>query len=157
MLADREVLDALGDLYRDLILDHCTRPRNFREMPDASRYADGHNRLCGDQLRLFVKIENGVLKELAFRGKGCCISKASASIMTQALRGKTVEDARRLFEEFHGIITGPPDEEPDVSAMGKMAAFGGVRRFPVRVKCATLAWHTLQAALKDDHTPVSTE
>jgi nitrogen fixation protein NifU and related proteins len=150
--------DELDDLYREVILDHTKRPRNFRAMPDANRSADGHNRLCGDKLRLFVKVEDGVIKDVAFQGSGCSISTASASIMSEMLKGKPLDEAQHLFEEFHKVVTGPPDEIPDVPEdLGKLAAFAGVRKFPVRVKCATLSWHTLQAALKDDKKPVSTE
>ena len=147
----------LDELYQELIKDHTKRPRNFREMPDATRTADGHNRLCGDKLTLFVKLEGDIIKDVAFKGSGCSISTASASMMTEALKGKTIAEAQALFGKFHDVLTGPPDETPDVPELGKLAAFHGVRKFPVRVKCATLAWHTLQAALKDDHTPVSTE
>jgi nitrogen fixation NifU-like protein len=147
----------LRDLYQETILDHTKRPRNKRAMNDANRTADGHNRLCGDKLKLFVKIENGRIADAAFEGSGCAISTASASMMTETLKGKTVAEAEALYHKFHEVLTGPPDETPDVPELGKLAVFAGVREFPVRVKCATLPWHTLQAALKDDHTPVSTE
>jgi nitrogen fixation protein NifU and related proteins len=147
----------LDDLYREVILDHTKRPRNFHEMADANRSADGHNRLCGDKLRVFARIEDGVIKDISFIGSGCSISTSSASMMTETLKGKRIEEAQAVFDRFHGVLTGPPDEIPDMEDMGKLAAFAGVRRFPVRVKCATLAWHTLQAALKDDHKAVSTE
>ncbi len=148
----------LRDLYQEVILDHTKRPRNFRVMGDANRTADGHNRLCGDKLKLFVKVEDGVIRDAAFQGSGCAISTASASMMTEMLKGKTIGEAEKLFERFHEVLTGPPDEEvPDVPELGKLAVFAGVREFPVRVKCATLPWHTLQAALKQDHAPVSTE
>lgn len=150
--------EELEDLYREVILDHTKRPRNFREISDANRVADGHNRLCGDKLRLFAKIEGGVITDIAFKGSGCSISTASASMMTEALRGKSLDEAHALFEEFHELLTGPPDEIPDGEGLGKLAAFHGVRRFPVRVKCATLAWHTLEAALKNQtNREVSTE
>jgi nitrogen fixation NifU-like protein len=147
----------LRELYQEMILDHCKRPRNFHNLPDANRAADGFNRLCGDKLRVFVKLDNGLIKDIAFEGDGCCISKASSSMMTEALKGKTIDEAHRLFQQFHEVLTGPPDETPDASELGKLAVFAGVREFPVRVKCATLAWHTLEAALKDDHKPVTTE
>ncbi len=150
--------EELDELYREIILDHTKRPRNFRVIADATRTADGHNRLCGDKLRLFVKVEDGVIRDVSFQGTGCSISTASASMMTEALRGRRIEDAQHLFEEFHKVVTGPPDEMPEVPEdLGKLAAFAGVRKFPVRVKCATLSWHTLQAALKDEKKPVSTE
>jgi nitrogen fixation NifU-like protein len=126
-------------------------------MAEASCQADGHNRLCGDKLRLYVRVENDIIKEIAFQGDGCCISKASASVMSEALKGKTIAEADALYAKFHDVVTGPPDETPDVPELGKMAVFAGVREFPVRVKCATLPWHTLQAAIKNEHKPVSTE
>jgi nitrogen fixation NifU-like protein len=147
----------LRELYQEMILDHCKRPRNFHNLPDANRAADGFNRLCGDKLRVFVKLDNGIIQDIAFEGDGCCISKASSSMMTEALKGKTIDEAHRLFQQFHEVLTGAPDETPDASELGKLAVFAGVREFPVRVKCATLAWHTLEAALKDDHKPVTTE
>ena len=147
----------LDELYREVILDHTKHPRNFHEMPDANRTADGHNRLCGDKLKLFVKVEDGVIRDISFVGSGCSISTSSASMMTEALKGRTIAEAQALFGRFHDVLTGPPDQVPDMEDMGKLAAFAGVRRFPVRVKCATLSWHTLQAALKNDGTHVSTE
>lgn len=147
----------LRELYQEMILDHCKRPRNFHSLADANHQADGFNRLCGDKLRVYVKLANGLIEDIAFEGDGCCISKASSSMMTEALKGKTVAEAHRLFEQFHGVLTGPPDEIPDVPELGKLAVFAGVREFPVRVKCATLAWHTLEAALKEDDKTVSTE
>src|SRR5688572_2899879 len=147
----------LRDLYQELILDHCKRPRNFHVMAEASCQADGHNRLCGDKLHLYVRVENDVIKDIAFQGDGCCISKASASVMSEALKGKTIAEAEALYTKFHDVVTGPPDEMPDVPELGKMIVFAGVREFPVRVKCATLPWHTLQAAIKNEAKPVSTE
>lgn len=148
----------LRELYQEVILDHTKRPRNFREMPDANRQADGHNRLCGDKLHLFVKLDGNIIKDASFQGSGCAISTASASMMTDMLKGKTLAEAETLFHHFHDVVTGPPDEIPDLPEdLDKLVVFAGVREFPVRVKCATLCWHTLQAALKDDHTPVSTE
>jgi nitrogen fixation protein NifU and related proteins len=151
-------MSELDDLYQDVILDHTKRPRNFREMADSTAHADGHNRLCGDRLTLWVKVQDGKIADVSFKGAGCSISTSSASMMTEALKGKTVAEANAMFEKFHDLLTGPPDETPEAGEeLGKLAAFGGVRRFPVRVKCATLAWHTLQAALKNEQTPVSTE
>jgi nitrogen fixation NifU-like protein len=149
--------DDLNDLYKEVIKDHSKKPRNFRALPDANRSADGHNRLCGDKLKVFVKVEEGIIRDVSFQGSGCAISTASASLMTEALKGKPVAEAEKLYHRFHEVLTGPPDETPDMSDMGKLVVFHGVRKFPVRVKCATLAWHTLDAALKDDHAPVSTE
>jgi nitrogen fixation NifU-like protein len=147
----------LRDLYQELILDHCKRPRNFHVMADASCQADGHNRLCGDKLHLYVRVENDVIKDLAFQGDGCCISKASASVMSEMLKGRTIAEAEALYTKFHDVVTGPPDEMPDVPELGKLVVFAGVREFPVRVKCATLPWHTLQAAIKNEQAAVSTE
>jgi nitrogen fixation NifU-like protein len=147
----------LDDLYQDMLKDHSRSPRNFRVMPDATGHADGHNRLCGDKLRLFVKLDGDIIRDVSFQGDGCAISKASASIMSETLKGKTLADAEKLFARFHGVVTGPPDEEPDTTDLGKLAVFRGVRKFPVRVKCATLCWHTFQAALKNDQAAVSTE
>jgi nitrogen fixation protein NifU and related proteins len=147
----------LDELYQELILDHTKRPRNFRDMPEATGWADGHNRLCGDKLRLYIKVTNGVIQDLAFKGEGCSISKSSASLMTEALKGKTVAEAQELYEKFHHLLTGPEEVPDDTEELGKLAAFAGVRRFPVRVKCATLPWHTLQAALNSEKTPISTE
>ena len=147
----------LRDLYQETILDHTKRPRNFRAMQDANRTADGHNRLCGDKLKLFVKIgADGKIADAAFQGSGCAISTASASMMTETLKGKTVEEADALYHKFHDVLTGPPDETPDVPELGKLAVFAGVREFPVRVKCASLAWHTLKAAM-DREEKTSTE
>jgi len=147
----------LRDLYQELILDHCKRPRNFHVMAEASCQADGHNRLCGDKLHLYVRVENDVIRDIAFQGDGCCISKASASVMSEMLKGRSIAEAEALYTKFHDVVTGPPDEIPDVPELGKLVVFAGVREFPVRVKCATLPWHTLQAAIKNDAKPVSTE
>jgi nitrogen fixation protein NifU and related proteins len=147
----------LRDLYQEVILDHTKRPRNFHAMADATSSADGHNRLCGDKLTLYVKLENGVIRDASFQGSGCAISTASASMMTEALKGKTVPEAEKIFHDFHDVLTAPATESPSVERLGKLAVFAGVREFPVRVKCATLPWHTLQAALKNEHAPVSTE
>ena len=147
----------LRDLYQQTILDHTRKPRNKHEMPDATSSADGHNPLCGDKIKLFLKINNGVIEDISFTGSGCAISTASASMMTEALKGKTLTEAQPLFERFHAMLTSPMDHEPDIESLDKLAVFSGVREFPVRVKCATLPWHTLQAAIKNEHRPVSTE
>jgi nitrogen fixation NifU-like protein len=150
-------LSELDELYQELILDHTRRPRNFRDMPEATSLADGHNRLCGDKLRLYVKVRDGIIEDVSFKGEGCSISKSSASLMTEALKGKTLAQANALYEKFHHLLTDGGDVDAGALDLGKLAALAGVRRFPVRVKCATLPWHTLQAALKNDQTPVSTE
>jgi nitrogen fixation NifU-like protein len=140
-------MTALTDLYQEVILDHNKAPRNFRSVDGATHSGLGHNPLCGDQLALYVKVEGGVIREIGFQGKGCAISKASASLMTEAVQGKTTEEAEALFRRFHDLLTGPPGEKADAKSFGKLAVFSGVREFPVRVKCATLAWHTLHSAL----------
>jgi nitrogen fixation NifU-like protein len=135
----------LSDLYQEVILDHNKRPRNFRVIESPSHHAEGYNPLCGDRLNLYVTVADGVLTDVAFQGSGCAISKASASLMTDVLKGKTVVEANALFERFHRVVTTPPDQP--VEELGKLSVLAGVREFPVRVKCASLAWHTLKAAL----------
>jgi nitrogen fixation protein NifU and related proteins len=144
----------LNDLYQEVILDHNRQPRNFRVLENA-RKAEGYNPLCGDRLTVFVRVDGDVITDVAFQGAGCAISKASASLMTESLKGKTVEDARRVFQGFQQMVTASPDRP--VAAMGKLEALAGVRQFPIRVKCATLAWHTMQAALDVRDAVVSTE
>ena len=146
----------LRELYQEVILDHNKRPRNFRVIADATRTAKGHNPLCGDRLTLYLTLDAGLISDVAFQGSGCAISKASASLMTDAVKGKTVEEARALFDTFHQMITSPPGSP--LPELGKLAVLSGVRDFPTRVKCAGLAWHTLKAALSDsDAAPVTTE
>jgi nitrogen fixation NifU-like protein len=138
----------LSDLYQEVILDHNKRPRNFRALEGASHRAEGYNPLCGDRLTLYLQVEGDVVKDIAFQGSGCAISKASASLMTDSLKGRSVADARALFERFHRMVTTPPDAP--VEDLGKLSVLAGVREFPVRVKCASLAWHTLKAALEQE-------
>jgi nitrogen fixation NifU-like protein len=145
----------LNDLYQEVILDHNRRPRNFRTIEPASHHADGHNPLCGDRLSLYLQVTDGGIADVAFQGSGCAISKASASLMTDAVKGQSVDAALRLFEQFHRMVTTPPDQP--VESMGKLSAFAGVREFPVRVKCASLAWHTLKAAIDRGNAEASTE
>jgi nitrogen fixation NifU-like protein len=147
----------LRDLYQEVILDHNKRPRNFKPLPGADRTAEGHNPLCGDRVKVYVKLAAGRIAEITFEGTGCAISKASASLMTEALKGKTEEESREIFTRFHRMVAGEPEPGFDPEALGKLAAFQGVREFPVRVKCASLAWHTLQAALASSPQTVSTE
>ena len=135
----------LADLYQEVILDHNRRPRNFHALRDASHSAEGYNPLCGDRLTLYVKLEGDTIADVSFEGAGCAISKASASMMTDVLKGRSVAEANALFDRFHRMVTTPPGEV--VEDMGKLSALAGVREFPVRVKCASLAWHTLKAAL----------
>lgn len=146
----------LTELYQQVIIDHNRNPRNFRAIADANRTADGDNPLCGDRISLYVKVENGTVADIGFQGKGCAISQASASLMTGAVKGKTIEEAERLFQAFHSMVTSDGTHAPDTRLLGKLAAFAGVRQFPARVKCANLAWHTLHAALAGDGT-ASTE
>jgi len=147
----------LRELYQQVILDHNRSPRNFHRMDDATRMVEGFNPLCGDRYTVYVKLENNVIKDISFEGAGCAISKASASVMTSELKGKTEEEAEALFDKFHKLVTGElhPDVEDD--GLGKLAAFSGVSEFPMRVKCAILAWHTLHAALQSKEQVVSTE
>jgi nitrogen fixation protein NifU and related proteins len=147
----------LSDLYQQVILDHNRSPHNYRALPGADRMAKGHNPLCGDQLILYLRLKEGVIEEIAFQGSGCAISKASASLMTDSLKGKSREEAEALFQRFHDLLTGPPDVRASAQDLGKLAVFSGVREFPVRVKCATLAWHTLRSALEGEDIVASTE
>lgn len=155
-------MSELTELYQEVILDHCKRPRNFGEVAGADRVAEGYNPLCGDKVKVYVTLDGDRLRGVGFEGSGCAISTASASLMTEALAGKSLAEARRLFEEVHGMLTGDPAKAAEASeTLGKLAALGGVREYPVRVKCATLAWHTLQAALArgpgEPPRPISTE
>lgn len=147
----------LRELYQEVILDHNKRPRNFGPLDAANRRAEGYNPLCGDRLTVYLKITNDAIEDVRFEGSGCAISKASASLMTDALKGKTLAEADALFERFHRMVTAPPDQEPDTSQLGKLAVLSGVREFPVRVKCASLAWHTLKAAVEAKPEVVLTE
>lgn len=147
------MFDELSDLYQQVILDHCKNPRNFHELPAATCSAQGHNPLCGDQLKLFLEMDGDTIKEAAFVGSGCCISKASASILTTTVVGKKREEVQQLFDLVHDLVT-HGNAEGD---MGKLAVFAGVHKFPARVKCAILSWHALMAALKGEGQPVSTE
>jgi nitrogen fixation NifU-like protein len=144
----------LSDLYQEVILDHNRRPRNFRTMQGPTHKAEGHNPLCGDRLSLFLDVEDGIVRDAAFQGTGCAISRASASLMTDTVKGLPLDEVRGIFERFHRMITTPPDQA--VEDLGKLSVLAGVRQFPVRVKCASLAWHTLKAALESKQV-VSTE
>jgi len=147
----------LRELYQEVILDHNRRPRNFRVLDGAGRHAEGYNPLCGDKITVYVQLDGDVIREASFQGSGCAISKASASMMTDALKGKTVAEAEALFDRFRRMVTLEPDRAVDAGALGKLAVFAGVREFPSRVKCASLAWHTLHAALEARAEPVTTE
>ncbi len=146
----------LRELYQEVILDHNKSPRNFRELDGADRHADGYNPLCGDKLAVYVNLDDDVITDVSFLGSGCAISKASASLMTDAVKGKTLVEAQRLFEKFHRMVTGD-EGDVDQDELGKLAVLAGVRDYPTRIKCASLAWHTLRAACDDKHEPVSTE
>jgi nitrogen fixation protein NifU and related proteins len=148
-------MSELGELYQQVILDHNRKPRNFQRVADANRTAEGFNPLCGDQIQLYVKLEGDRIRDIGFQGSGCAISRASASLMTSALKGKSAGEAEELFQCFHRLVT--TDEAADPEALGKLAVFSGVREFPARVKCASLAWHTLRAALRGTQDKVSTE
>jgi len=147
----------LRELYQEVILDHHRRPRNFRRLEGANRQAVGHNPLCGDKISLYLKIENGVIQDVGFQGSGCAISTASASMMTESLRGKTEAEVEKLFQRFHDLVTGKPTSDAELSSLGKLAVFSGVREYPVRVKCASLCWHTMRAALERPEETVATE
>ncbi|MFO0728421.1 MAG: SUF system NifU family Fe-S cluster assembly protein [Myxococcota bacterium] len=147
----------LGDLYQELILDHQRRPRNFRLVEPHDRAVRGHNPLCGDELVLYLKLDQGKVADVGFQGTGCAISKASASMMTERIKGRTIEEAIDVFRRFHHMLTVADASEEDQEVLGKLAVFGGVREFPARVKCATLAWQTLKTALEGDGRTVSTE
>ena len=149
-------MSELSDLYQEVILEHNKNPRNFREISDADQYADGKNPLCGDALRVYVAMDGDTIADVAFKGSGCAISKASASMMTQAVKGKTKAEAEQIFDEFHSMVTGGLDIETDENNLGKLKIFSGVLEFPARVKCASLSWHTLNAALRGEDV-VSTE
>jgi nitrogen fixation NifU-like protein len=146
----------LRELYQEVILDHHKRPRNFGPLPGANHHADGVNPLCGDHLAIHVDVEDGVIADVRFEGAGCAISRASASLMTDAVRGRSVEEAERMFEQFRRMVVAGPDE-PVEASLGKLAVLCGVREFPSRVKCASLAWHTLHAALEANVETVTTE
>ena len=150
-------MSELRDLYQEVILDHYRRPRNFGKSPLCNRQANGHNPLCGDKLTVYLLVEDGTVEEVTFEGAGCAISVASASLMTEMLKGLSVADARALFERFQGAITDSNDGAESLEDLDKLAVLSGVKEFPVRVKCATLAWHTFKAALDDSHETVVTE
>ena len=148
-------MSELDDLYQEVILDHNKSPRNFRAMAGANRRAEGYNPLCGDQVTVFLQVEDGIIKDISFQGSGCAISKASASMMTTELKGKPECAAHELFENVHLMLTGEPESPHE--QVGKLAILSGVCKFPARVKCASLAWHTMESALKGDNQPAKTE
>ena len=145
-------MSELSELYQQVILDHNKKPRNFQKLENANRMSEGFNPLCGDQLTVYMLMEEGVVRDLSFVGTGCAISKAAASMMTQAIKGKTREEAQVLFDEFHRMVTGELDEEAEENHLGRLKIFAGVRDYPARVKCASLPWHTMHAALEGEET-----
>lgn len=150
-------MSELKTLYQDIILDHNKSPHNFKKLDNANRHAEGYNPLCGDKYDIYLHVENDVIQDVSFEGAGCAISKASASVMSSLLKGKTKEEAEELIEVFHKLVTGDTDPMEELERLGKLAAFAGVSEFPARVKCASLAWHTLRAALENKDDVVSTE
>jgi nitrogen fixation NifU-like protein len=147
------MFDDINDLYQQVILDHCKQPRNFHELPAATCSAQGRNPICGDQLKLFLTLDGDTIKDISFTGSGCCISKASASLLTENLKGKTRGDAEKTFAQVHELVT----TGKAAGDVGKLAVFAGVHKYPARVKCAILAWHALMGALKGEAEPVTTE
>ena len=147
----------LTELYQQIILDHNRKPRNFKTIEDADRVSSGDNPLCGDKIKVYLKLDGDVIEDVSFHGSGCAISQASASLMTQSVLGKNVEEANELFRRFHAMVTTEIGSEIDETGLGKLRVFGGVREFPSRVKCANLSWHTLRSALLARPDPVSTE
>jgi nitrogen fixation NifU-like protein len=150
-------MSELSELYQEVILDHNRRPRNFYKIEDADRVAEGTNPLCGDQVTVYAKIDGDVIQDLSFQGQGCAIAKASASMMTASLKGKTTQEAHALFESVHEMLTGGMDPDAAEAELGRLAVLSGVRQYPVRVKCASLSWHALRAALRGTEPSVTTE
>ena len=150
-------MSELESLYQEVILDHNKSPRNFKVLENANRQAEGFNPLCGDRVTVYLEVEGEVVKDVAFQGSGCAISMASSSIMTESLKGKSLGEVERLWKTFHDLVTGESDLSAGRTDVGKLAVFGGVSNYPVRVKCATLTWHTLRAALRETKKAVSTE
>lgn len=149
-------MSELRELYQELVLDHNSRPRNFRELENATTRMEGYNPLCGDRVTVYVKLDGGCIEDVSFQGSGCAISRASASMMTTTIKGKTIDEAERLFGAFHEMVTGEGDPEED-DDLGDLEVLAGVAEFPSRVKCATLSWHSMLAALEGQKEPVSTE
>jgi nitrogen fixation NifU-like protein len=147
----------MRDLYQEVILDHNKRPRNFGKLETANQHSEGYNPLCGDRVTVYIALKDDTIEDVSFEGSGCAICMASCSVMTESLKGMKLSEFEDLFERFHDMVTGPPDEVAETEGLGKLAVFHGIREFPVRVKCATLAWHTLRAAIKGSDNSVSTE
>jgi nitrogen fixation NifU-like protein len=147
----------LKELYQQVILDHNKSPRNFRKIENATKHAEGYNPLCGDRIDIYLIVEGDIIKDISFKGEGCAISKASASLMTSTLKGIKISEAEKLFDKFHDLVTGKQENNQDNSELGKLVVFSGVQEFPVRVKCASLAWHTMKSALHGKSEKVTTE
>lgn len=147
----------LKELYQQVILDHNKSPRNYRKIDNPSRFAEGYNPLCGDRIDIYLNLDNDNIRDISFQGSGCAISKASASLMTSMLKGKTKKEAEEIFTRFHDLVTDKLGDNPNLEDLGKLAVFSGVREFPARVKCASLAWHTMMNALNENNEKVSTE
>ncbi len=149
--------DDLRELYQEIIVEHSRKPRNFHKLPAPAQHLEGYNPLCGDRMTVYLHMDDDVVRDISFEGSGCAISTASASVMTEVLKGKTRAEAEKLFDRFHRLITGEADAVAEAAGLGKLAVFAGVSQFPSRVKCAVLAWHTMHAALEGEQEPVSTE
>lgn len=149
-------MSELENLYQEVILDHQRNPRNYARLPTANRHAEGANPLCGDHVTVYLDVHDGVIRNISFEGEGCAIAKASASMMTSVVKGKSLAEAQETFKKFHQMVMGDKDPCFDIESLGKLAAFSGVSAFPVRVKCASLAWHTLNAAMQESEAPVVT-
>ena len=147
----------LRELYQQVILDHNKSPRNFKKLENANHDAEGYNPLCGDKVHIYLNVENGIVKDISFTGSGCAISKASASLMSTIVKGKTKEETKIIFEKFHDLVTGKLTGDAEIEELGKLAVFAGVRDFPSRVKCASLAWHTMLSAITNEERIISTE
>lgn len=150
-------MEELRELYQEVILDHNKNPKNYFELESPTHTAEGHNPLCGDRVTIYLKVEDDIITDISFQGSGCAISKSSTSLMTTVLKGKTISEVKDLFNSFQKMVTSDSDFEVDLESLGKLAVFSGVREYPVRVKCASLAWHTVLAALEEDNKVVSTE
>jgi nitrogen fixation NifU-like protein len=147
----------LRELYQQVILDHNKSPRNFKKLETANRSAEGYNPLCGDKIDIYLDVEDKIVKDISFQGSGCAISKASASLMSTVVKGKSIEEAKKIFEKFHDLITGKLGEEDSIEELGKLAVLAGVKEFPIRVKCASLAWHTMISAINKEEKTITTE
>ena len=149
-------MPGLNDLYQEILLEHNSKPRNFREVEEANRTSEGYNPLCGDQITLYLKVVDGVIDDVGFQGSGCAISRASASMMTQSIKGESIERAQEIFDAFHHMIV-EPGAELDYDTLGDLETLSGINEYPTRIKCAILAWHTMKAALAGEDTPITTE